>query len=199
MVALEHLDPREQVVAERDGDRALQVRVAGHRRVRLFAGAAEHDNGEPAQSLLGLGTRVEHVEPEGRRDLVVARSAGVDLPADLAEQALDRRVDVLVGLLEIVERDRRKPLFGVRELGVGEEARRVQPVRVEQRSLEVVGQQLVVVRAQEAPDFGRERGPDAARPERHFPSSSGSAGRLSRLCSISIRCVSAMSLVCTVS
>ena len=38
-VALEHLDPREQVVAERDRLRALQMRVARHRRRRLRFGA----------------------------------------------------------------------------------------------------------------------------------------------------------------
>ena len=41
-VALQHLDPREQVVAERDRLRALEVRVAGHRRRRLLLGPVEH-------------------------------------------------------------------------------------------------------------------------------------------------------------
>ena len=115
-VALEHLDPREQVVAERDRDRALEVRVARHRRVGLLLGAVEDRGRERAQRLVGLGARVGDVEPERGRDLVVARAAGVDLAADVAEQPLDRRVDVLVGLLEVVDRDRREPRLGVAQL-----------------------------------------------------------------------------------
>ena len=93
------------MVAERDRDRALQVRVAGHRRLGLLGGAVENGAREASERLLGLGGGVRDVEAEGRRDLVVAGAAGVDLPADVAEQALDRRVDVLVGGLEIVDRD----------------------------------------------------------------------------------------------
>jgi hypothetical protein len=53
----------------------------------------------------GFETRVGHVEPERRRDLVVPRPAGVDLPADLPEPTLDQRVDVLIPrlVLEVAE------------------------------------------------------------------------------------------------
>ena len=44
-VALEHLGPGEQVVAERHRDRALQVRVPGHRRLGLLGRAVEHRRG----------------------------------------------------------------------------------------------------------------------------------------------------------
>ena len=117
-VALEHLDPGEQVVAERHRDRALEVGVAGHRRLGLLGGALEHRRGRrrvSASSRLGAGVR--DVEPEGGGDLVVARAAGVDLPADVAEQALDRRVDVLVLGFEVGDGDRGEPLLDLGELG----------------------------------------------------------------------------------
>ena len=41
-VAVEHLDPGEQVVADRDGLGTLQVRVAGNQRVRFALGDVEN-------------------------------------------------------------------------------------------------------------------------------------------------------------
>ena len=164
-VALEHLDPREQVVAERDRLRALQVRVAGHRRAGLRFGAREDRARERDERGVGLGAGVGDVEPECGRDLVVARAAGVDLAADVAELPLDRRVHVLVRWIDRL--DRRQPLGHLFELRVVEDPRRVEPLRVEQRALDVVRQQLGVVRVQEVPDLGCEPRPDAAGPEGH--------------------------------
>ena len=70
---------------------------------------------------VGLFAGVGHVEPERGRDLVVPRAARMDLAADVAEQPLDRGVHVLVGLVEVVDRDRGEPRLGVVELGVGEQ------------------------------------------------------------------------------
>ena len=96
-VAVEHLDPREQVVADRDRLGALQVRVAGNaasppraRRRRGPSRAKRLDRG--AAFARGVG----HVEAERGRDLVVSRPACVDLASHRPEQPLDRRVDVLV-------------------------------------------------------------------------------------------------------
>ena len=97
-VAVEHLDPREQVMPERDRLRALEVRVAGHDGVRLRLGEREHDERERVDRLTRLGARVEHVHAERRGDLIVARPPRVDLAPDVAEETLDRRVDVLVRL-----------------------------------------------------------------------------------------------------
>ena len=78
----------------------------------------------------------------------------MDLPADVAELPLDRRMHVLVCRIDLF--DRRQFLLHLRELGVVENARRVQAVGVQQRPLDVVGEQLGVVRVQEVPDLGRE-------------------------------------------
>ena len=77
-----------------------------------------------ARSPRRLRARVLDVEPQRRRDLVVARAPGVDLPPDLAEQPLDRRVHVLVLVREhVVRPDPGQGLLGLGELLVGEQAR----------------------------------------------------------------------------
>ena len=85
-------------MAERHGLPALKVRVARHQRVGLRLGERERDERERVDLLARLGARVPHVEAERGGHLVVARTPGVDLPPNGAEQPLDRRVDVLVVL-----------------------------------------------------------------------------------------------------
>ena len=123
---------------------------------------------------VGLRAGVDDVEPERGRDLVVARASRVDLAADVAELPLDRRVHVLVGGIDLL--DHRELLGHLRELGVVEDACGVQTLGVEQRALDVVREQLRVVRVQEVPDLGRELRLDAAGPEGHRdqPSSASS-------------------------
>ena len=186
-VALEHLDPREQVVAERHRLRALQVRVARHRCLCLRAGALEHDLCEGGDCGGRLPAGVGDVEPKCRRDLVVARAPGVDLAADRSELPFDRGVHVLVGGIDVV--DRREAFGHLGQLVVVEDARSVKPLRVQQRRLQVVRQQLGVVGEQERPCLRRELALDAAGPERHseYPSCA------------SIRRASVMSLILTAS
>ena len=129
----------------------------------------EHDERERLDLLPRLPARVEHVEPERRRDLVVARPAGVDLPPDIAELTLDRAVDVLV-LGKVpgrVERDLGQPLLDLGELVIRQEAGTMQPLGVLEARLAVVRQELGVVRMEECPHRRVERAADAARPERH--------------------------------
>ena len=103
-VAAEHPEVGEQVVAEVDRLGALEVGVAGHRPVAVALGEAE----DPAHHRAAELDRAQRVRLDDHRDvgrdLVVARAAGVELAGqrpDLGlEQALDRHVDVLVGLLE---------------------------------------------------------------------------------------------------
>ena len=121
-VALEHLRPREQMVSERHRLRALQMRVARHRRVRLLARALEDRVRERDERRVRLRTRVRDVEPERGGDLVVARAAGVDLPPHLAELGLDVRVHVLGRGIDGVELRQRLTHLG--ELRVVEDARR---------------------------------------------------------------------------
>ena len=157
------------MVAERHRLAPLQVGVAGEQRVGLRLGEREHDERERLDLLPRLRARVEHVEAERRRDLVVARPAGVDLPPDVAELTLDRAVDVLV-LGQVpgrVERDLGETLLDLGELVVREQAGAVQPPGVLEARLAVVRQELGVVRVEEGPDRRVERAADAARPERH--------------------------------
>ncbi len=169
-IAREHLDPREQVVAERHRLRALEVRVARHRRVRLRLGPVEEDERELPNRPGRLTAGIADVEPERGRDLVVARAAGVDLAPHRAERQLDRGVDVL-RLLERVDALLSDPVEScpsLVELLVGQDARGVEALGVEERALAVVGQELGVVTAQELGDLrGELRAARPARPESH--------------------------------
>src|SRR4029079_5484761 len=80
--------------------RTAKVRVRRHHRVAArFGQAAEHAN-EIDESLLDLRNTSLQVEPEVKRDLLVARSAGVKPATSIAdasdELALDERMDVFV-------------------------------------------------------------------------------------------------------
>ena len=156
-------------MADRHGLRALEMRVARHRRLRLGLGPFEHGLRERGDRRAGLGARIGDVEPERGRDLVVAGAAGVDLPPDLAEQPLDRAVDVLVlgTQWHRATGDLGEPRLRLGELAVVQQARRVQPPRVHGRCLAVVGQELGVVRTEERAHRRIERAADAPAPERH--------------------------------
>src|SRR6266508_150559 len=118
----------------------------------------------------------------------------MDLPADLTELRLDERVDVLSGRIHCVEPPEHLAHLG--KLGLVEESRGVQTLRVQERPLDVVGQELRVVGLQKLPYGRRELAADASGPERHSPPSSASG--VCRCCS-SIRRESAMSFTCTAS
>ena len=168
-VAIEHLDPREQVMPERHRLPTLQVRVAREKRVGLLLCERENDERECLDPFPGFGARIENVEAKRRCDLIVARAPGMDLPAELPEQALDRAVDVLVRV-EVrrrVDGDLGQSRLHVGELGVGQQAGRVEPLRVLDARLAVVGQELRVVGVQEGPDRRVERPVDTPRPEGH--------------------------------
>ena len=173
-VALEHLHPRVQVMAERHGLRALHVRVAGQRRLCLAFGNVEDRFGQARDGGRPLGARVADVEARRGCDLVVARASGVDLPADRAEQSLDGGVDVLV-LAEVggaLLGDRGEPGLDVGQLAVVEDADRVQPLRMHGGRRTVVRQQLVVLGAEERIHVGIERDAGAGGPQRHAVTSS---------------------------
>ena len=61
-VAVEHLDPREQVVAERDRLSTLQVRVPGHDGLRLRLGEGEDDERERVDRLARFRARIDRVQ-----------------------------------------------------------------------------------------------------------------------------------------
>ena len=92
-------------MAEVDRLGALQVGVAGHRPVAVgSASSSSRSIAAPQQLDRPQRVRLDDHRHVGR-DLVVARAAGVELAGEradlLAEQALDRHVDVLVGVLEL--------------------------------------------------------------------------------------------------
>ena len=156
------------MVADGHGLSALEVRVAGHRCLRVGIGAVEQGAGKDPDRSARLGTGVGDVEPERGGNLVVAGAARVDLPADLAEQALDRRVHVLVvGLDPAAGGDLGEPTLRFRELSVVEEAGSVQPARVDRGRLAVVREQLRVVGAQERRHGRIELAPDPPGPQAH--------------------------------
>ncbi len=72
-----------------------------------------------------------NVEAERGRDLVVPRPAGVDLPPDVTELPLDRRVHVLVVLRDLL--DRSEPLGDVGELRGVEDPGRVEALCMQER------------------------------------------------------------------
>ena len=140
---------------DRDRLRALQVRVARHRRLGFLLGAREHVACQPAQRAVGFEACILDIEPQRRSHLVVARAAGMDLPPDVAEQALDHGVDVLVVRETIRGGHRRKDPLRLLELRVVEQAGGMQAPGMEPRAFEVVRQQLGVVRQEIRPDLGR--------------------------------------------
>ena len=171
-------------MAECDRDGALQMRVGGHRRLRFRLGACEHDLRELYDGGDRLVAGVLNVEAVRGDDLVVARTAGVDLAAERAEQPLDCAVHVLVCRLEIVRADRREPLLDLGQLGLVEEPGGVQPMRVQTCALEVVRQEVGVGRLQVLPDLRRERRLDATRPQRHSSTPSRSSIRRASITSL---------------
>ena len=157
------------MVSERHRLRALQVRVARHRRIRLLRCTLENRSRKGGERCFSLDAGVGDVQPERGGDLVVARASGVDLPPDLAKLGLDVRVHVLGCRIDGVETAERVPDLG--ELRIVEDSRGVQTLGVQQRALHVVRQELGVVGLEELPHLGRELRADPSRPERHMPSS----------------------------
>ncbi len=152
------------MVAEVDRLGALQVGVAGHRPVAVRFGLLQQPGHRRARQI----DRAQRVRLDDHRhvgrDLVVARAAGVQLAGEradlLAEQALDRHVDVLVGVLEL-EAVGADPLAHPVEPGddslqlpVVEDADLAQRPGVRLRLVEVVGGERPVEleRAVEAPE-----------------------------------------------
>ena len=105
-VAAEHPEVGEQVVAEVDRLGALQVRVAGHRPVAVALGELEQalHHAPPAarspRSECDWTTMPTSVATWSLRERPVW-SLPASGPIDLRQPALDRHVDVLVGVVEL--------------------------------------------------------------------------------------------------
>ena len=104
-VSAKHLDIGKQVMRERDGLRALQVRVAGHdRRDVAPREPSQASARSPAISAITPAISSRKIKPHVERDLIVARTAGVELAPRLADQcdqpSFDRQVNIFVGDIE---------------------------------------------------------------------------------------------------
>ena len=120
-----------------------------------------------------------------RHDLVVARAAGVDLAPDRPEQPFDRAVHVLVARFEIGRIDVGEPRQYVGELVVVEQPCGMQALGMQPRPLDVVGEQLGVLRLDEVPHLGRERRlADPSGPERHRTTPSSASSRRASVMSL---------------
>jgi hypothetical protein len=91
----------------------------------------------------------------------------MDLPPDRAEQPFDRRMHVLVRLLDHRRNERREPLLDLGELVGVENPGDGETAGVEPGPLDVVAKELGVGRLDEGPHLGRELALDASCPERH--------------------------------
>ena len=92
-------------MAQVDGLGALQVRVARHAPVAVRLGELEQPRHQVGDQLGRARRAPADEERQVGRHLVVARAPGVQLAADrageLGQPALDRHVDVLVGVAEL--------------------------------------------------------------------------------------------------
>ena len=106
-VTQEHHGIGHQVVAEGDGLRALQVRVAGQNVALVRPGLLDERREHVLCERNDLARFVAQVHAQVERDLIVARAGGVQLLAEVAdargEHLLDEHMDVLA---RGVERER---------------------------------------------------------------------------------------------
>ncbi len=104
-VAPRHLDIGEQMMPEGHGLRGLQMGKTRHHGRGMFQRPLHQRMLECGQRRIDLVDRVADIEPEIGRDLVVARTRGVQPsrggPDQLAQPALDIHVNVLERALEI--------------------------------------------------------------------------------------------------
>ena len=139
------------MMSQGDGLRLLEVGVARDDDIGVRLGYLDERPGELGQLLLAQGARLEQIEADVERDLVVAGPSGVELPADVSdlfdEATLDRRMHIFVGVEEL-----ERPIFGIGEqlverhvdrrvLGAVDQADIRQHADVADRPADVYGQQ----------------------------------------------------------
>ena len=99
-VARQHLDVSQQMVAEGDGLRRLQMREARHHHIEMRLRLARQRELQGGERRVGGVDPVAHIELEVGRDLVVARARGVQPPGGLADQRLQAALDVHVHVFQ---------------------------------------------------------------------------------------------------
>ena len=99
-VACGHLEPGQQVVGEEDGLRGLQVREAGHDRFHMVPCQRDQRSHHAGQPFVDGVDAVAQPQADVRGHLVVARTAGVQLLAGVADERCQAVLDVHVDILE---------------------------------------------------------------------------------------------------
>ena len=129
-VAGQHLDIGQQMVAEGDGLRGLQMGEAGHRVGGVLGGAVGQGAHHVGDLRVEPVDRVAHPEAEIGGDLVVAAARGVQALAGLADALGQPRLDVHVDVFEVVDE---REAAGLDLGGDGRRARRGWPPRRRRR------------------------------------------------------------------
>jgi len=95
------------MVREHDGLGALQVRVAGQRRVDGLGSPRDEGLLRAAEPLADARDAIFEIETLVQGDLIVARATRVELAADLTDQLLEAALHVHVDVFELrAERER---------------------------------------------------------------------------------------------
>jgi hypothetical protein len=100
-IAAEHLEVGQHVVAESDRLRNLQVGETGHRRCGFLLGQVDQRRTELAEQHQDVVDGVAQPEADVGGDLVVARTAGVQALAGVANQRGQALLDVEVHVFEV--------------------------------------------------------------------------------------------------
>lgn len=155
-VAAQHLEIRQQMVAEGHRLRHLQVREAGQGCVDVGFGRIEQGFLQIAQQAVDVVDRVAQPEPDVGSNLVIARAAGMQALAGIADQRreafLDVEMDVLVVEVPVeaagldLAGDRGHALFDGGQVGGGDDALASQHARMCQRSPDVLAPHAAIKR-----------------------------------------------------
>ncbi len=100
-VAAEHFEVGQHVVAESHRLRDLQVRKAGHGRRRFLFGEVDQRPTEGLEQHLDVVDGVAQIKADVGGDLIVARAAGVQALAGIANERGEAFFDVEVHILEV--------------------------------------------------------------------------------------------------
>ena len=145
----------QQVVREQHGLGVLEVSAARHDRRFVSLGLSGNRIDEVDDVRRDGPGMIEQIEPNERRDLIVAAAPGAELaadlcPRDLDETALERGVHVFLAR-ERKERSFRNPSFEIekcarhrRQLGVTQVSRLGECLRMRPGPREIVGRQLPI-------------------------------------------------------
>ena len=99
-VAFEHLRVSEQVMSERHGLRDLHVREPGHYRRSVSIGQLDQSMLQPIDAAHDVIDFAAQPQPRVGRDLIVARAAGVQALAGVADQIGQALLDIQMNVFE---------------------------------------------------------------------------------------------------